>query len=86
MTAAEAGVGTAASEAVLQAGKPTAELSDFYWTVGMGMGLGGAFGALRRNPATSYEANQFEAIGKELRNSAAMPNGGSTAGAAQVSA
>ncbi|WP_195706772.1 phage tail tip lysozyme [Brucella sp. 10RB9213] len=86
LTAAEAGVGTAASEAVLQAGKPTAELSDFYWTVGMGMGLGGAFGALRRNPATAYEANQFEVIGKELRNSAAMPSGGSTAGAAQVSA
>lgn len=84
VSAAEAGIGTAVSEGVLQASKPTAELSDFYWGVGLGMGLGGAFGALRKNPATLEEAAKFEQIGKELRNSTSMTPSGSTAGAMQV--
>jgi Phage tail lysozyme len=85
LSAAEAGAGTAISEGILQQSKPTAEMSDFYWGVGLGLGLGGAFGALRKNPSTVVEANKMEQIGKELRSSAAMPEGaGSTAGAQQI--
>lgn len=86
LTAAEAGAGTAISEAVLAANKPTYETSDFYWSVGLGMGLGGAFGALRKNPATIAEADRMAAVGKNLRD-AAQGNyqSGSTAGAMQVS-
>jgi len=84
LSAAEAGTGTAISEGILQHSKPTAEMTDFYWGVGLGMGLGGAFGALRHNPSTVAEASKMEQIGRELRNSSAMPEGGSTAGAMQI--
>lgn len=86
LSAAEAGAGTALSEAVMAANKPTYEDSEFYWAVGVGMGLGGAFGTLRKNPHTQAEADRLEAIGKQLRDTATgRHQGGSTAGAAQVS-
>lgn len=83
--AAEGGAGAAMSEGVLYANKETAELSDLYYGVGTGMLLGGAFGALARNPATAAEATRMQQIGRDLQRSTSMtPGAGSTAGAAQV--
>lgn len=84
LTAAEAGAGVAISEGVLQATKPTADISDLYWGVGTGMVLGGAFGAIARNPATAAEAQRLQQIGRDLQKSTSLTPGGSTAGAAQV--
>ncbi|CDN47572.1 hypothetical protein [Neorhizobium galegae] len=85
LTAAEGGAGAAVSEGILYANQPTAEEADLWWGVGTGMLLGGAFGALAKNPATLAEAQQFQKIGRNMHNGTAMsPPGGSTAGAMQV--
>lgn len=86
LTAAEGAAGAGISEGVLYANKPTAELSDLYWGIGTGMVLGGAFGALGRNPATAEEAAKMQDIGRNLQRPERMQlaNQGSTAGAAQV--
>ncbi|WP_313196210.1 hypothetical protein [Shinella zoogloeoides] len=83
--AAEGAAGTAISEGVLQQSKPTAESADLWWGIGTGMLLGGAFGAIAKNPATAAEAQQLQRIGKDLQNGTALSSpGGSTAGAMQV--
>lgn len=85
LMAAEGGAGAAVSEGILQATKPTAEESDLWWGVGTGMLLGGAFGAIAKNPATAVEAQQLQQIGRNMHNGTALsPSGGSTAGAAQI--
>lgn len=47
-------------------GKETAQGSDLLWAGGAGMVMGGAFGALRRNPATQAEADALERVGRGL--------------------
>ncbi|MDH1269630.1 hypothetical protein N5C81_18595 [Rhizobium pusense] len=85
LTAAEGGAGAAVSEGIIYANKPTAESADLWWGVGTGMLLGGAFGALARNPATREEAQQLQQIGRNMQNGTALsPPGGSTTGAMQV--
>lgn len=92
VSAMEGAAGAGISEGILYNNKPTAELSDLYWGIGTGMVLGGAFGALGRNPATAEEAAKMQDIGRNLQRpermqaaaDAQMMNQGSTAGAAQV--
>ncbi|MGW9232952.1 hypothetical protein ACWGPT_19010 [Pseudorhizobium sp. NPDC055634] len=85
LMAAEGAAGAAISEGILYANKPTAEEADLWWGVGTGMLLGGAFGALAKNPATAMEAQQLQQLGRNMQNGTALsPPGGSTTGAMQV--
>jgi len=72
--------------------KPTAQGSDLLWAAGTGLALGGAFGAIARNPAVADEARQITQIGKSLTKTAedelkgsTILNGGKSVGAAQAS-
>ncbi|MEH3146267.1 MAG: phage tail tip lysozyme [Methylobacterium frigidaeris] len=47
--------------------KPTAHGSDVLWAAGAGLALGGAFGALGRNPAVAEEAAELTRIGKAMQ-------------------
>lgn len=83
--AVEGGAGAAISEGIIQQTKPTAESADLWWGVGTGMILGGAFGALAKNPATAMEAQQLQKVGRQMQNGTALSSpGGSTTGAMQV--
>lgn len=84
LAAAEGGAGAAVSEGIIYANKATAEEADLWWGIGTGMLLGGAFGALSKNPATLVEAQQMQKIGRDMQAGTALSSGGSTAGAAQI--
>ncbi|KQP93771.1 hypothetical protein ASF60_13975 [Methylobacterium sp. Leaf113] len=47
--------------------KPTAHGSDILWAAGAGLALGGAFGAIGRNPAIAEEAGELTRIGKSMQ-------------------
>lgn len=77
------GLAAAGTNAALElpryAMKETASANDLLWAAGTGMALGGAFGALRRNPATQAEADAIERIGKGIRSDIQQELNGSTA-------
>jgi len=73
---------TAIPEALIAANKPTYHQDEFLQAIGMGMVLGGAFGALARNPATRVEAREIETVGRNLERIASGK--GSDAGAASA--
>lgn len=88
--AAEGAVINTALEVPRVVNKPTAHASEILWAAGSGMAMGGAFGAIARNPAVAEEAAQIAKIGKTLMNDAEnemagvqMPN--KSIGAAQNS-
>lgn len=74
-----AAAGNVALELPRYAMKETASANDLLWAAGTGLALGGAFGALRRNPATQPEADMVERAGKGLRSQVAAELNGSTA-------
>ncbi|MBN9020038.1 MAG: DUF882 domain-containing protein [Rhizobiales bacterium] len=96
IAAAEGAAINAALEVPRVMNKPTAQGSDLLWAAGTGMALGGAFGAIARNPAVAEEARRIEMVGKslvkqaeeeareELLGSTAL-SGGKSVGAAQAS-
>lgn len=86
---AAAGIGAAASNVALEMPrylmKETASTNDLLWAAGTGLAIGGAFGALRKNPALQAEADAVERVGKSLRRevqgTTSLTPAGSTAGA-----
>ncbi|MDP3255374.1 phage tail tip lysozyme [Bosea sp. (in: a-proteobacteria)] len=66
--------------------KETAETSDLLWAAGTGMVLGGAFGALRRNPATQSEADALRSIGRNLQQESGELHTGTALGSGSVGA
>ncbi len=66
--------------------KETAETSDLMWAAGTGMVLGGAFGALRRNPATQAEADALRRVGRSLQEEGEHLNAGTALGSGSVGA
>lgn len=70
MRAAEGAVINVGLEVPRVINKPTAHASDLLWAAGTGLAMGGAFGAIARNPAVAEEAQQLVGIGKSIRTQA----------------
>lgn len=83
---ATAAAGNVALELPRFVSKETAENSDLLWAAGTGMVLGGAFGALRRNPATQAEADALRRVGRSLQEEGELLNGGTALGSGSVGA
>ncbi|HEV2509679.1 phage tail tip lysozyme [Bosea sp. (in: a-proteobacteria)] len=83
---ATAAAGNVALELPRFVSKETAETSDLLWAAGTGMVLGGAFGALRRNPATQAEADALRRVGRSLQEEGELLNGGTALGSGSVGA
>lgn len=66
--------------------KETAETSDLLWAAGTGLVLGGAFGALRRNPAMEAEADALARVGRSLQEEGERLNAGTALGSGSVGA
>lgn len=79
ITAAEGAAINTALEVPRVINKPTALGSDLLWAAGSGMAMGGAFGAIARNPAVADEARQIEMTGKSLMKQAEAEMKGTTA-------
>lgn len=66
--AAEGAIGNVIVDSALVAVDPTRDAADTLgWSVGTGLVMGGAFGALRRNPNFQAEADAFRQIGTEMQ-------------------
>jgi len=83
---ATAAAGNVALELPRFVSKETAETSDLLWAAGTGMVLGGAFGALRRNPATQAEADALRRVGRSLQEEGELLEGGTALGSGSVGA
>lgn len=66
--------------------KETAETSDLMWAAGTGLVLGGAFGALRRNPSMQSEADALARVGRSLQEDGERLNAGTALGSGSVGA
>lgn len=71
LSAAEGVAGNLMTDVPLAMVNPTSTKSDLAWSIGTGLMMGGAVGALRRNPTFLAEANALEDTGKAMRNAAA---------------
>ena len=69
-TGGAAAVGNTASELIPYNYKPTSTGLDLLYAAGGGFALGGAIGALRRNPHTQAEADRLMTTGRELADAA----------------
>lgn len=68
--AAEGALGNMAVDIPLIAVDPTRDASSLKWSAGTGLLMGGAFGALRKNPMFKSEADAMVRIGKEIQREA----------------
>jgi hypothetical protein len=71
LSAAEGVAGNLMTDVPLNEVNPTSTKKDLLWSIGTGLMMGGAVGALRRNPTFLAEANALEETGKAMRNEAA---------------
>ena len=71
LSAAEGVAGNLLTDVPLNAVNPTSTKNDLLWSIGTGLMMGGAVGAIRTNPLFSAEANALEQTGKAMRNEAA---------------
>lgn len=68
--AAEGVAGNLATDIPLISVDGTRDASQLKWSVGAGLLMGGAFGALRSNPAFVQEANHLAKLGKQMQTEA----------------
>jgi hypothetical protein len=68
--AAEGVAGNVLVDLPLIAVDPTRDMSELKWSVGAGLLMGGAFGALRTNPNLQGAASQMTALGRDMQRSA----------------
>lgn len=80
LAAAEGAVGNIAVDIPLVAVDPTRDASSLKWSAGAGLIMGGAFGALRKNPYFVEEADQLTRIGKSLQEDAVASQVAAVAG------
>jgi hypothetical protein len=67
----EAAAANVTSDAMIAAHKPITDDNMLLWSAGSGFILGGAFGALRKNPFAAPEADRLEAVGRQMQDEAA---------------
>lgn len=70
LSAAEGVAGNLMTDVPLNAVNPTSTKNDLLWSIGTGLMMGGAVGAIRRNPAFLPEADALEQTGKAMRKEA----------------
>lgn len=88
LTAAEGALGNVSTDAIIAVQKPITDDDMLLWSAGAGLVMGGAFGALRKNPNTQLQADAMERVGRAIQghvDGTAPVNLPGSAGAARAS-